>query len=283
MASHADRPAKASAHAPRDESAHPYAVVTGASSGIGFEIAKQLGARGYDLLIVAENNDIHTAARNIEGPGARVEAVQADLASASGVHQMLDRIAATGREVDVLVLNAGVGVGGPFLENDLEAELNMIRLNVISLVHTSKHLLPRMVANGSGRVLYTASIASEMPAPFLAVYGATKAFVLSFAEAIRNELKDTGVSITALQPGATDTNFFARADMLDTKVAQDKKDDPATVARDALSALFDGDDKVVAGSIKNTIQSIVGHVIPETMKAEQHRKLTEPGSGEANA
>jgi short-subunit dehydrogenase len=278
MANHADRPSTASTEI---ESAHPFAVVTGASSGIGFELARQLGERGYDLLIVAENNDIHTAARHLEAAGTRAEALQADLAGANGVHQLIDRLEKGGRPVDVLVLNAGVGVGGPFLETDLEAELNMIRLNVISVVHASKHLLPRMVANGRGRVLYTASIASEMPAPFMAVYGATKAFVLSFAEAIRNELKDTGVSVTALQPGPTDTNFFARAHMLDTKAAQDKKDDPADVARDGLEALFDGDDKVVAGALKNKVMSALGHVTPETMKAEQHRKLTEPGSGDA--
>jgi short-subunit dehydrogenase len=279
MATQADRPSGSSTHS---DSVHPFAVVTGASSGIGYEIAKQLGERGYDLLIVAENNDIHTAARQISATGARAEALQADLAGADGVHQMLDRIQASGRPLDVLVLNAGVGVGGSFLETDLNAELNLIRLNVLSVVHASKHLLPRMVANGSGRVLYTASMASELPAPFMAVYGASKAFVLSFAQAIRNELKDTGVTITALEPGPTETNFFARADMLDTRVGESKKDDPADVARDGLEALFAGDDKAVGGSFMNKVMTTVGNMIPDTMKAESHRKLTEPGSGETN-
>lgn len=275
MATRADRAAA------ENESAHPFALVTGASSGIGLELARGLAERGHDLLIVAEDAGIHRAASELASTGARVDALQADLASRDGVEEMVARVGGSGRALDVLVLNAGVGVGGAFLETDLEAELNLIRLNVISVVHASKRLLPLMVAQGRGRVLYTASIVSEMPAPFEAVYGGSKAFVLNFAEAIRNELKDTGVTITALQPGATDTNFFARADMLDTKVGQQKKDDPADVARDGLKALFAGDDKVVAGSAKNSVMSLLGHVTPETMKAEQHRKLAEPGSGEA--
>ncbi|MES2522674.1 MAG: SDR family NAD(P)-dependent oxidoreductase [Gemmatimonadota bacterium] len=277
MSKSADHPSR---HADDQGLTHPFAVVTGASSGIGFELAKGLGEHGYDLLVVAEGSGIHEAAKQLAGTGTHATALQADLATASGVEELVDRIDRLRRPVDVLVLNAGIGVGGPFLETSLEAELELIRLNVISVVATSKHLLPRMVAAGQGRVLYTASVASEMPAPFQAVYGASKAFVLSFAEAVRNEIKDSGVTITALQPGATETNFFARAGMLDTRVGSAKKDDPADVARDGLKALFDGDDSVVAGSFLNTVQSVMGHVTPETLKAQLHRKLTEPGSGD---
>jgi short-subunit dehydrogenase len=274
MATPADRAAPEGAG-----SAHPFAVVTGASSGIGLELARQLGERGYDLLIVSEGDGIQAAAHELSAAGCRVDALKADLSTADGVETMVSHVNGGSRPVDVLCLNAGVGVGGPFLENDLEAEIAMIRLNAISIVHASKRLLPAMVARGEGRVLYTASIASEMPAPFQAVYAATKAFVLSFAEGVRNELKDTGVTITALQPGATETNFFARAGMMDTKVGQQGKDDAADVARDGLEALFKGDDKVVAGSIKNTLQSVMSHVAPETAKAAMHRTMTEPGSG----
>jgi short-subunit dehydrogenase len=187
-----------------------------------------------------------------------------------------------GRPVDALVLNAGVGVGGPFLETDLEAELRMIQLNVSSVVHLAKRLLPGMVARRQGRVLVTSSIAAQMPAPFEAVYAGTKAFELNFAEGIRNELKDTGVTVTVLQPGPTETNFFHRAGMDDTRVgASDAKDDAATVARDGYEAMLAGKDHVVAGSLMNKVQSVVFEAMPETMKAALHRKLSEPGTGDA--
>ena len=264
-----------------DGSQHPFAVVTGASSGIGFELARQFAEHGYDLLVVAESEGINPAADSLRSMGAQVEAVQADLATYDGVEQLAARIARGGRPVDAIAINAGVGVGGPFLETDLEAERNLIALNVTSVVHLAKRVLPDMVARDEGRVLFTASIAAEMPGPFEAVYAASKAFVLSFAEAIRNELKDTNLTITALQPGATETNFFHRAGMDDTKVGQGRKSDPATVAREGFEALMKGKDHVVAAMAKEKLQVAVGQVIPETVKAEQHRKLSEPGSASA--
>ena len=261
-----------------DLSASPFAVVTGASSGIGLELAKQFAQHGFDLFVVAEDEGIAQAADMLRASGARVDSAQIDLASYEGVESLCQRVRDARRPVQALALNAGVGVGGPFLENDLADELNLIDLNVTSQVHLAKRLIPSMVARREGRVLITSSIAAEMPAPFEAVYGALKAFLLSFAEALRNELKDTGVTVTALQPGPTETNFFHCAGMEDTKVGAGEKDDPADIARDGFEALMAGKDHVVAGSVKNKVQSTIAQVLPETTKAEIHWKLGEPGS-----
>jgi uncharacterized protein len=256
-----------------------FAVVTGASSGIGLELARQCAEHGFDLLICAEEEAIHSVAVELLARGSRVEAVQADLATPEGVEELARAIEGAGRPVDALLMNAGVGVGGRFLETDLDAELRMIALNATSLVHLSKRVLPAMVSRGAGRVLITASIASTSPAPYLAVYGATKAFGLSFAEALRHELKETGVTVTALQPGATDTNFFERADMEDTKVAQGKKDDPAEVARRGFDAMMAGKDSVIASSMKSRMQGMANELLPETVKARAQALETEPGTG----
>ena len=253
------------------------AVVTGASSGIGLELARVLAQNDYDLLIAAEDAAIEEAATTLRAEGADVEAVRADLSTHDGVERL---VAAIDRDPDVVALNAGVGVGGPFAETDLDRELAMIDLNVKSVVHLTKRLLPRMLARGEGRLLYTASIASAMPAPFELVYGGTKAFVLMFAEGLRNELKDTGVVVTAFMPGPTATEFFARADMLDTKAGQrESQDDPADVARQAFGALQAGKDAAVVGSLSTRMQGRMNEVMPETAKAAAHRRLSEPGSG----
>lgn len=181
--------------------------------------------------------------------------------------------------MDAIAINAGVGVGGEFArETDLQDELNLINLNVVSTVHLAKRVVKEMVERGYGRILFTASIAALMPGPFEAVYAASKAFVHSFAEALRNELKDTGVTVTSLMPGPTDTNFFHRADMDDTRAGSSKKDDPAEVAKQGFEALMAGKDSIVAGSIGTKIQGTISKILPDTVNAEQHRKLTEPGS-----
>jgi uncharacterized protein len=254
------------------------AVVTGASSGIGLELARQFAEHDFDLLIVAEQAGIQEAAASLRSHGGTVEPVQADLATREGVDHLYQQMKALGRPVDAVAINAGVGVGGPFIDTDLEAELRLINLNVVSVVRLSKYVLRDMISRGEGRVLYTSSIAADMPAPFEAVYGASKAFELSFAEALRNELKDTGVTITVLQPGATETNFFRRAGMEDTKVGAGKKDDPADVAKQGFEALMAGKDHIVAGSLKNKLQDAAAQVMPEPAKAAAHRKLSEPGS-----
>jgi uncharacterized protein len=260
-------------------STRQFAVVTGASSGIGYELARQFAQNGFDVLIAAEDAGIHTVVPDFQADGAQVTPVQVDLATADGVETLYSAIKASGRPVDAIAINAGVGVGGPFLETDLRDELKMINLNVSGAVHLAKHITREMASRGQGRILFTSSIAALLPGPFEAVYAATKAFLQSFSEALRNELKDYGVTVTALQPGPTDTNFFHRADMDDTKAGSSKKDDPAQVAKQGFEALMAGHDHVVAGSLMTKAQAAVTNVLPATANAAQHRKLTEPGSG----
>jgi short-subunit dehydrogenase len=257
-----------------------FAVITGASSGIGLELARECIEHDFDVLICARDRPGLEAARaHLAATGAAVEAVTCDLATFDGCEKLADAIARAGRPVDALLLNAGIGVNGAFVDNDLEEELESIALNVDAVVHIAKRVVPAMVARGRGRVLITASVASTSPAPYLAVYGATKAFDLSFAEALRYELKDTGVTVTALQPGATETEFFARADMEDTKVGQREKDDPADVARKGFEAMMEGRDKVIAASLKSKVEGYAGEILPEPAKAAMQAGQTKPGSG----
>lgn len=255
------------------------AVITGASTGIGFELAKQCVEHGFDVLICAEDERIDAAAERLRSGGTTVEAVRADLATYDGNEALLRAVRAAGRPVEALLLNAGVGVNGAFIETSLDEELRMIGLNCAAVVHAAKRIVPEMVAHGRGRVLITASIASTTPAPYLAVYAATKAFDLSFAEALREELKDTGVTVTALQPGATDTEFFERAEMQDTKVGQGKKDDPAEVAKQGFEAMMKGKDSVIASSVKSKLQGLANELLPETAKARVQAAQNKPGSG----
>jgi uncharacterized protein len=255
------------------------ALVTGASGGIGLELAKQFVLHDYDLVVCAEEEAIHQAADALSVSGAVITPVQVDLRTYDGVESLFTTVKGTGRPLDAAALNAGVGLGGRFVENDLTAELDMIDLNVKSTVHLAKRVLGDMVARNQGRVLITSSIASTMPGSFQAVYNGTKSFLQSFAEAVANELKDTGVVITSLMPGPTDTNFFHRAEMDDTKVGQGSKDDPAEVARQGFEALMDRDQKVVAASLKTKSMAAADKVLPDALKAEQHRKMAEPGSG----
>lgn len=259
-------------------STRQFAVVTGASSGIGYELAKQFAQHGFDLMVVSEGERIQNAAQDLEGLGAQVEAVQADLASHDGVHQLISAIQEGGRAVDAIAINAGVGVSGRFIETDLAEELNMVALNVTSTLHLAKYIVKDMAARGSGRILFTASIAGTMPTPYQAVYGATKAFVRSLSQSLREELKETGVTVTALMPGATETEFFHRAGADDTKLGASEKDDPAGVAKDGFEALMAGKDHVVAGSFMNKVQAAAGYALPDPVVAAAHAKLSEPGS-----
>jgi short-subunit dehydrogenase len=256
------------------------AVVTGASSGIGFELARQFAEHGFDLIVVAEDESIGGAADELRDLRVEVEPVQADLTRAADVDRLWERIRARGRPLAAIAINAGVGVGGPFVDNDLEDELQLIDLNVVSVVRLAKYAVRDMVSQGSGRILFTSPIAAEAPAAFLAVYGASKSFVQSFAEALHYELKDTGVTVTALQPGPADTNFFERAEMMDTGVAVEEKDDTAEVARQGFEALMAGEHRVVVGSVRNKLQSAAARALPEQATARQQAKQTEPGSTE---
>jgi short-subunit dehydrogenase len=257
----------------------PFAVVTGASSGIGFELAKIFAEEGFDLLITAEDSEITQAQRELNQLTASVECTQLDLSREEEVARLYERIQATARPVDVLVLNAGIGAGGDFArETELRKELRLIDLNVRSTVHLCKLVVQDMVDRNEGRILFTSSIASTMPGAYQAVYNASKSFVQSFALAIRNELKDTDVTVTSLMPGPTETEFFERAEMLDTPVGEEEKDDPAEVARQGFDALMAGKEKVVGGSFKNKAQTVLGKVVPDSVKAEMHRKMAQPAT-----
>jgi uncharacterized protein len=253
----------------------PLAVVTGASSGIGYELAKQFADNGFDVLICAEDDAVQAAATALSESGALVRSVQADLATFEGVERLVTEVRAADR-LDAVAINAGVGVAGPFVQTSLEDDLRLVQLNVASTVHLAKRVLPELVRQGSGRVLFTASVAATMPGPYYATYAASKAFVMSFAEAVRYELKDSGVTVTALMPGPTDTEFFDRAGMQETRVNAGSKDDPAEVAKDGYEALMAGKDHVVAGSMKNKVQTTAAKVMPEQAKAAAHAKMTEP-------
>jgi short-subunit dehydrogenase len=257
----------------------PLAVVTGASSGIGYELAKQFAQHGFDLVIAAEDEGISGAARDVEELGATVEAVQVDLASYDGVERLCQQATSGGRPIGALAINAGIGVHGEFARTNLDDELRLIDLNVRSAVHLAKRGVQNMVARGDGQILFTSSIAAAQPGPFEAAYAASKAFLLSFSEALRNELKDAGITVTALLPGPTDTEFFERAGMQDTRVGAGKKDAAAEVARQGFEAMMKGRDHVVAGSLKNRVVAGASKLAPETVKAQMHRKMAEPGSG----
>ncbi|MBV9483370.1 MAG: SDR family NAD(P)-dependent oxidoreductase [Acidobacteria bacterium] len=257
------------------------AVVTGASSGIGYNLARVFAEHGFDLLVTSGSERIDNAAPDFSALGVEVRSVKVDLSTFEGVEQLWAEIGSSGRPVDAIAINAGVGVGGDFVrETKLEDELKLIQLNVTSTVHLAKRVLPDMVARGAGRVLFTSSIAGTMPTPLEAVYGASKAFVLSFAQSLRNELKDSGVTVTALQPGPTNTEFFHRAGLDNSKVGSEEKytNDPYEVARQGYKALMEGKDHIFASSLKTKLQGELGKFIPESVKAEQHRKMAEPKS-----
>jgi short-subunit dehydrogenase len=256
------------------------AVVTGGSSGIGLELAREFAGNGFDVVVAAEDDRLEAAVEALRATSAVVHPARVDLATRDGVEQLYHAVLSVGRPVDALVLNAGIGVGGLFVETPLDADLELIALNVVSVVHLAKLIVPGMVARKSGRVLVTASIAGTMPGPFYATYAASKAFALSFVEAIRHELKDSGVTVTALMPGPTDTDFFRRASMLETRVGRMQKDSPAEVAHDGFEALMAGKDHVIAGSAKNTAQVMGSKILPDRAKAAMHARLTQPQNGE---
>jgi short-subunit dehydrogenase len=252
-----------------------FAIVTGASTGIGYELAKRCAENGFDLLVAADEPAINQAAQDFRALGVNVEAVEADLATAQGVEKLY--AAAKGRLVDALLANAGHGLGGAFLDQDFNEAQHVINTNITGTIHLIHKVGRDMRGRGQGRILITGSIAGYMPGPFSAVYNGTKAFINSFSFALRNELKDTGVTVTCLMPGATETEFFERADEMDTKIGTQEKDDPADVARDGFEAMMKGEADVVSGW-KNKLQTTMANVMPSGVLAEQHRKKTEPGS-----
>jgi len=260
---------------PTSDTPRKFAVVTGASSGIGYELAKCCAEAGCDLLIAADMPEISAAADRLRGYGVTVQEIQTDLATVEGVDELYG--AANGRPIDYLLANAGHGLGRAFLDQDWDGIRHVIDTNVTGTVYLLHRVGNEMRSRGRGRILITGSIAGFMPGTFQAVYNGTKAFLDSFSFALRAELKDTGVTVTCLMPGATETDFFERADMLDTKVGQSKKDDPADVAKVGFDAMMRGDGDVVAGW-QNKLRSAIALVTPSSVLAEVHRGMAEPGS-----
>jgi short-subunit dehydrogenase len=251
------------------------AVVTGASTGIGLELARCCAENNFDLVIAANEDEINHAASELKSLGVEVQAVQADLATVEGVDKLYEAV--NGRPVDALLANAGRGLGHAFVDQDWDDIRFVIDTNITGELYLTHRIAKDMVKRGQGRILFTGSIAGFTPGSFSAVYNGTKAFIDSFSIALRNELKDTGVTVTCLMPGATETPFFERANMLDTKIGQSEKDDPADVAQLGFEAMMDGEADVVYG-FKNKLISTVANVTPAQVLAEQHRKKAEPGS-----
>ncbi len=265
--------------APKDQNraARPLAIVTGASSGIGFELAKRCAAEGFDLLVAADDPRIDEAGRTLAQAGGRVETVQVDLATPEGVDRLL--AAVKDRPIDALLANAGHGLGRAFLDQDWDEIRHVIDTNVTGTVYLLHKVGREMAGRGHGRILITGSIAGFMPGTYQAVYNGTKAFIDMFAYALRAEVQGRGVTVTCLMPGATETEFFERADMTDTKVGQAEKDDPADVAENGFKAMMAGDSGVVSGW-QNKLQVALAKILPETVMAGQHAKQAAPGTGD---
>ena len=255
-------------------SKRPLAVVTGASSGIGLALAREAALRGYDLVIAADE-PLEIAAIELKNMGAGVTGIVADLATSEGVDSLIAVI--EGRRVDALLANAGHGLGKAFVDQDFMEVRHVIDTNITGTVDLIQRVAREMRKNRAGKILITGSIAGYMPGTFQAVYNGTKAFLDSFSYALRNELQETGVTVTCLMPGATDTDFFERADMLDTKVGTDEKADPAEVAKTGFDAMVSGDAAVVAG-LSNKLRVALANLMPNTLLARQHRKTAAPGS-----
>jgi len=255
----------------------PLAVVTGASSGIGLELASLCAQNGYDLVIAADRPELDEAQQRFEKEGAEVSSLDVDLSTVEGVDQLLTLVG--DRPIDALLANAGHGLGRAFLDQDFDEIRHVIDTNVTGTVYLVHEVGRRMRARGAGRILITGSIAGVMPGTYQAVYNATKAFVDSFSYALRAELKGTGVTVTCLMPGATETDFFERADMMDTKVGQGKKQDPAEVAKVGFDAMMNGEADVVSGW-QNKLRAAISSITPSTVMAEVHRGMAEPGSGD---
>ena len=252
------------------------AIVTGASSGIGLEIARLAAADGYDLIVAADTPFVDAGA-GLQGLGVEVQSIETDLSTEHGVRELLNAV--NGRPVDVLVANAGHGLGHAFLDQSPQDWMHVVDTNITGTLLLIQPIARQMVERGQGRILITGSIAGHIPAAFQAVYHASKAFIDSFAAALGNELKDTGVTVTCLKPGATETEFFERAGMEDTKVGQMKKADPADVAKTGWEAMNKGEHSVVYGMM-NKAQVLAAGILPESVSAQMGRKQNEPGSGQ---
>jgi len=261
------------------------ALITGASSGIGYEIAKCFAEEGHNLILVARSqSELRAIADDFEARyGVQAMPIAKDLFARGAAEELYQEIKEAGITVNFLVNDAGQGVYGKFAETDLTQELDIIQLNVVSLVVLTKLFLRDMLKRNEGRILQLASIVSREPAPYAAVYSGTKAFIYNFSHSISEEIANTNVTMTALRPGATDTDFFRKAKMEDATIVQEGKLGPADkVARDGYEALMRGDREVVSG-IPNKIQDLIGNVLPEKTVAKRSKKMHQPKHEEEEA
>lgn len=253
----------------------PLALVTGSSAGIGFNIAQQLAQRGYDIITVGASDRVHESSKHLHG--GQVYPVQVDLTADGGVEQLWAEVEKLGRPLDIAVLNAGKSLGGSFVDTDLDEELYMLNLNVTSQVKLAKKVVTAMAKQRSGRILITTSMSALTPTPFESIYGPTRAFMYSFAQGLREEMKDYGVSVTALLPGATATDFHHTAKMDNTKFGDNSwKNDPALVARRGVEALLAGKDHVIGGDRKTRIDAFKKKFQAEAAKAQQFARSSRP-------
>jgi uncharacterized protein len=256
-------------------SSRKLAIVTGASSGIGLEIARLAAQDGYDLIVAADTPFVE-AGPALKDLGVDVQELETDLATEQGVSKLLQKVG--DRPVDVLVANAGHGLGHGFLDQSPQEWQHIVNTNIIGTLLLIQPIAKRMVERGEGRILITGSIAGHMAGSFQAVYNGSKAFIDSFAAALNEEIKGSGVTVTCLKPGATETEFFHRAEMEDTKIGQAKKDDPADVAKAGWDAMNKGEPSVIYG-LKNKLQVAGAEMMSDAMTAKMHRAQAEPGSG----
>lgn len=263
---------------PDDRNAISFAVVTGASSGTGLELARIAAQNGADLLIASDGPDINTVAEQLRAEtGVVVEAAMADLASREGVNALCSKVSEIGRPVDAIFANAGRGLGRAFLDQDFNEIERVLNTNITGTIYLLHNLVGEMRKQGWGKVLITGSIAGLMPGTYQAVYNATKAFIDSFAYALRHEVKDDGITVTVLMPGPTDTDFFETADLLDTKVGAGDKDDPRMVARVGYEAMLRGDGHEVSG-FANKMQAMMTRVLGDDQLAKMHEDMAKPGT-----
>ncbi|MCX2485941.1 SDR family NAD(P)-dependent oxidoreductase [Pedobacter sp. MR2016-24] len=255
-----------------------YALITGATSGIGYELAKLFAKDQYNLVIVSRDQQaLDNRAKEFSAYGIEVTTLSKNLFNRDETRSIYQEVKNLGIEIDVLVNDAGQGIYGKFQDTDISRELDIIELNISALVILTKDFLKDMVTRNSGKILNLASIASKTPGPWQSVYHGTKAFVLSFTAAIREEVKETAITITALLPGVTDTDFFNKAEMNESKAVQDEdaKADPADVAQDGYHALMTGKDKVISG-IKNKVQVGMSNILPDSTVAHTMYEQQKP-------
>lgn len=253
------------------------AVVTGASSGIGLELARCCAQRNFDLLLVADELEVCDGVEALQAFDVNVEPLVADLATQEGIHAVLEAVA--GRRVEMLLANAGRGLGRAFLDQSFSDVMQVINTNITGTLMLIHDIGNRMRKQGGGKIMVTGSIAGVAPGAFQAVYQGTTAMLDSFTFALREELLGSGVSVTCLMPGATDTEFFARAGLMDTKEAVSVKQSARAVAIAGFEAMMKGEAGVVPGFV-NKINATLAHILPATILAHQSRKLNEPGTAQ---